>query len=63
VLVEEMELVPHQKQRQGLATVMGFRGPNDHRNNELDDKMDVRRDDRSTQGLLNALLISRINRG
>jgi hypothetical protein len=63
VLVEEMELVPHQKQRQGLAKVMGFRSPNGHRNNELDDKMDVRRDDRSTQGLLNALLISRINRG
>jgi hypothetical protein len=39
-----------------------FRGPNDHHNNELDDRTDAHCDDRYAQGLFNALLISRINR-
>jgi hypothetical protein len=40
---------------------VGFRGPNGHRNNELDDKIDVHRVDRSTQRLSNARLVSQIN--
>jgi hypothetical protein len=40
---------------------VGFRGPNSHHNNELDDKVNVHLVDRSTQGLSNALLVSRIN--
>jgi hypothetical protein len=40
---------------------VGFRGPNGHRNNELDDKLDVHRIDGSTQGHSNTLLSSRIN--
>ena len=41
---------------------MGFRGPNGHHNNVLDDRTDAHCDDRYAQGLSNALLVSRTNR-
>jgi hypothetical protein len=41
---------------------MGFRGPNGHHNNVLDDRTDAHCEDRYTQGLSNALLVSRTNR-
>jgi hypothetical protein len=41
---------------------MGFRGPNGHHNNELDDRTDAHCDDRYAQELSNALLGSRTNR-
>jgi hypothetical protein len=40
---------------------VGSRGPNCHRNNELEEKIDVHHIDRSTQGHSNALLARRIN--
>jgi hypothetical protein len=39
---------------------VGFRGPNGHHNNELDDRTDAHFNDRYTQGLFNALLVNRI---
>jgi hypothetical protein len=62
VLVEEMEWIPHQKQRQDLAKVVGFRGPDGHHNNVRDDRTDAHCDDRYAQGLFNALLVSRTTR-
>jgi hypothetical protein len=41
---------------------MGFRGPNGHHNNVLDDRTDAHCDDRYAQGLSNALLVSRTTR-
>jgi hypothetical protein len=41
---------------------MGFRGPNGHHNNELDDRTVAHCDDRYARGLSNALLVSRTNR-
>jgi hypothetical protein len=39
---------------------VGFRGPNGHHNNELDDRTDTHCDDRYAQGLFNVLLVNRI---
>jgi hypothetical protein len=58
---QQSELISHQKQRQDMAKVVGFRGPNAHHNNELDDRADAHCGDRYAQRLFNALLVNRIN--
>jgi hypothetical protein len=55
-----MEWIPHPKQRQDLAKVVGFRGPNGHHNNVLDDRTDSHCDGRYAQRLFSALQVDRI---